>query len=438
MKIKESLNKITEDNFFSLEFWNYFKKDFETWLSKFSFELKKIFSKKLKDFTQSELEDYLYVSACRDYMNNYQSSLPPKGFYEKIKIFKKKTKEATYIYVNKYSDDKEFSESQFFKFFHRHEKLFPVYSKKDRGALKNKKKIFFIALYPKLKKLLEDCSFETTNLTQHVVTLLLNIDCFLNIKKLPKNIFTSAHWVQNNSLHQAFLTYAKSKGTTIYILQPGYFHPLGAFYDQFEFEKRLASFIITWQEGLLKNQLDITELGFGSLYCKRNYSLKKGTCIVLPQIPRFNFVRGQSKSFGLGNSLFLNSKAFLHIKNYVLNLANSSNKIIYLRTKNVDFAQYKDEFDILKDKIQFDTSNINSGGYLTPYEEMKIGYFGTAIPESFFSGSSVSLIYHEKNEIILNISNSNFYKKSLANSIHETCKPAEIERFIDLFSKLNI
>jgi len=438
MKIKKSLNNITEDNFFSLEFWNNFEKDFETWLSKFSFELKKIFSKKLKDFTQNEVENYLYVSACRDYMNNYQSSFSPKGYYEKIKILKKETKDAAYIYVNKYSDDKEFSETQFFKFFHRHETLFPVYSKKDRGPLKNKKKIFLIALHPKLKKLLKYNSFKTTNLTQHIVTLLVNIDLFQNIKKLPKNIFTSAHWVQNNSLHQAFLTYAKSKGTTIYILQPGYFHPLGAFYDQFEFEKRIASFMITWQEGLLKNQHDITELGFGSLYCKRNYSLKKGICIVLPQIPRFNFVRGQSKSFGLGNSLFLHSTAFSHIKNYVLNLADTSNKTVYLRTKNVDFAQYRDEFDNLKDKIQFDTSNINSGGYLTPYEEMKIGYFGTAIPESFFSGSSVSLIYHKKNEITFNISHSNFYKKSLGNSIHETCKPAEIERFTDLFSKLNI
>jgi len=436
MQTQESLKNINEDLFFTQQFWKTFKKDFECWLSNFSLELKKTYPQKLKDLSQHDIANYLYVPACRDYFNRYQNLYAPKSYLEKIKIFKQNLKKSSYIYVDKYSDEQEFSKTEFFKFFYRHEKLFPTRYQNDRGVLKKKKKIFLTGFSPSLQKLLDDCSFKTINLITQIATLLVNIDMFSNIKKLPYNIFTSAHWCQNNSLHQAFLTYAKSKGSSIYILQPGYFHPLSAFYDQFEFEKRIASHIITWQTGLLENCSDTVELGFGSLYCNRKSPIRNGTCVVLPQIPIFNFVRGQSKSFGLGNNLFYQSKAFLHIKNYVFDLANSTNKIIYLRIKTPDLADYKSIFKRLKDKIKFDTGDINNGGHLTIYEDMRIGYFGTAIPESFFNGSSVSLVYHASNEMVFNDKNLNFNNITLSKSIHETCKPAEIQCFESLFSKL--
>ena len=67
---------------------------------------------------------------------------------------------------------------------------------------------------------------------------------------------------------------------------------------------------------------------------------------------------------------------------------------------------------------------------------MKIGYFGTAIPEAFFNGSDVSLAYHKSNEIVLKSRYAEFNKLPINQSIHKLCKPAEIDSFQNLFSKL--
>ena len=437
MKTQKNLEIINKDLFFTSQFWKKFKKDFENWLSNFSLELKEAFPQKLEHLSQHDIANYLYVPACRDYLKKYQSVYTPKTYLEKIKTLKYNLKKSSYIFVDSYSDKQEFSKTEFFKFFHRHEKLFPLHFQKDRGEFKIKKKLFLTVLDPGLQKLLDNFSLKSINLIEQIATLLINIDIFSKIKKLPSNIFTSAHWCQNSSLHQAFLTYAKSKGSSIYILQPGYFHPLAAYYDQFEFEKRIASYMITWQSGLIEKNSDTVELGFGSLYCNRKIPIREGTCVVLPQIPSFNFIRGQSKSFGLGKTLFNQSKAFSHIKKYVFDLAESSNKFIYLRTKISDLENYKKEFNKIKNKIKFDTGDINNGGYLTPFEDMRIGYFGTAIPESYFGGSSVSLVYENSNEIVFN-DNFEFNNETLIKHINKTCKPAELECFNSLFSKLGI
>ena len=68
---------------------------------------------------------------------------------------------------------------------------------------------------------------------------------------------------------------------------------------------------------------------------------------------------------------------------------------------------------------------------------MRIGYFGTAIPESYFGGSSVSLVYENSNEIVFN-DNFEFNNETLIKHINKTCKPAELECFNSLFSKLGI
>ena len=182
-----------------------------------------------------------------------------------------------------------------------------------------------------------------------------------------------------------------------------------------------------------KNSNNI-ELEFGSLYCCRKSIIRDGTCVVLPAIPADNYLRGRSLSFGLGKSLFFKSKAFSHIKKYVFNLADNTKEIIYLRSKSIDLKEYKREFKILKDKIKFDYGDVNNGGHLTPFENMKIGYFGTAIPEAFFNGSDVSLAYHKSNEIVLKSRYAEFNKLPINQSIHKLCKPAEIS--FKIFSKL--
>ena len=59
---------------------------------------------------------------------------------------------------------------------------------------------------------------------------------------------------------------------------------------------------------------------------------------------------------------------------------------------------------------------------------MKIGYFGTAIPEAFFNGSDVSLAYHKSNEIVLKVDTQNLTNfNQPINS--QTMQPAEIDSF---------
>ena len=435
MEKQITFRNINENTFFTEQFWTQFKVEFENWLENFSLELKKIYPQKLKNLSHDEIADYLYVPACRDYLNKYQNIIGSKSFLEKISMFKHNLSKSTFVRVNKYSDDKEFSNTEFFRFFYRHENLFPTYSQYDKGPFKKKSELIFVG-NSSLQKLLNNCSFRTIKLIEHIATLVVNIDLFSKIKKLPKNIFTSSHWAQNNSLHQAFLTYAKSQGLSIYILQCTFAHPFFAFDDQFEFEKRIATHFITWQTGSLGKSSDKVELGFGSLYCNRTSSIRNGTCVVLPAIPQDNYLRGRSISFGLGKNLFSQSKAFSHIKKYIFDLAESADKVIYLRSKSLDLMNYKSEFKILKDKIKFDSGDVNNGEHLTPFEDMRIGYFGTAIPEAFFNGSSVSLVYHPSNEILLNSKYSKFNKYSINESVHKLCKPAEIESFENLFSKL--
>lgn len=437
MQKQITFKNINEDTFFTEQFWKKFKQEFESWLENFSLELKKIYPQKLKNLSQDEIADYLYVPACRDYLNKYQNIIGSKSFLEKISMFKHNLSKSTFVRVDRYLDEQEFSKNEFFRFFHRHETLFPSYYQYDKGPFKKKSELFFVG-NSSLQELLNSCSFKTIKLIAHIATLLVNINLLSKIKKLPKNIFTSNHWAQNNSLHQAFLTYAKSKGSSIYILQAGFALPFFVFDDHFEFEKRIATHIITWQNGSLKENLGKVELGFGSLYCNRKSSLQNGTCVVLPQIPMDNYIRGRSISFGLGKSLFYQSKAFSYIKKYIFDLAESSNKTIYLRSKSLDLMNYKSEFKILKDKIKFDSGDVNNGGHLTPFEDMRIGYFGTAIPEAFFNGSSVSLVYHPSNEIVLNSKYSEFNKYPINESIPKLCKPAEIESFESLFSKLGL
>ena len=428
---------INEDIFFTEKFWKNFKKDFESWLLNFSYELKKIYPQKLQIFSQNEIADYLYVPACRDYLNQYQRIISSKSTLEKAKTFKHNLRKSTFVRIDRYSDEIEFSKNEFFRFFYRHEDLFPKYCQYDKGDFKKKNGLFFL-VNPRLQLLLNKYSFKTIKFIEQISTLLGNIDLLSKIKKFPKNIFTSNHWAQNNSLHQAFLTYAKTKGASIYILQAGFALPFFVFDDQFEFEKRIATHIITWQNGSLKENLDKVELGFGSLYCNRKSSVQNGTCVVLPQIPVDNYIRGRSISFGLGKPLFYQSKAFSYIKKYIFDLAESSNKTIYLRSKNLDLINYKDEFKILKDKIRFNSGDVNNGGHLIPFEDMRICYFGTAIPEAFFNGSSVSLGYHPSNEVVLNSEYCEFDKHQISKSIHKLCKPAEIESFESLFSKLGL
>jgi hypothetical protein len=437
MQKQITFKNINEDTFFTEQFWKKFKEEFESWLENFSLELKKIYPQKLKNLTQNEIANYLFVPACRDYLNEYQSFIVPKSTLEKAKTFKHNLRKSTFVRVDRYSDEIEFSKNEFFRFFYRHKALFPKYCQYDKDDFKKKNSLFFL-VNPRLQLLLNKYSFKTIKFIEQIATLLANIDLFSKIKKLPKNIFTSSHWAQNNSLHQAFLTYARSKGTSIYILQCSFANPFFAFDDQFEFEKRMASHYITWQSGSLDKNSGKVELGFGSLYCSRKSTKQSGTCVVLPAIPLDNYLRGRSISFGLGKTLFYQSKAFSYIKKYIFDLAESSNKTIYLRSKSLDLMNYKSEFKILKDKIKFDSGDVNNGGHLTPFEDMRIGYFGTAIPEAFFNGSSVSLVYHPSNEIVLNSKYSEFNKYPINESIPKLCKPAEIESFESLFSKLGL
>ena len=435
MKTEINFQIINEDIFFSEKFWIKFRKDFEQWLLNFSSELKKIYLKELKNLSNEDLATYLYVPACRDFLNKYQSINSSKSFKKKINKFKSSLIKSTFISIDKYTDEIVFNNTEFFRFFFRHENLFPSYSKYDKGALRRQSAQYFVGNL-KLQRLLNNYSFKTIKLVKHIATLLVNINMFTKIKKLPKNILTSNHWAQNDSLHQAFLSYAKSNGSSIYVLQGSFAHPFFAFDDQFEYEKRIATHFITWQKNSLEKELKKIELPFGSFYCKRKSTIKEGTCVTLPQIPINNILKGRSISFGLGKSLFFKSESLSYIKEYIFNLVESSQKTIYLRTKSISFSEYENEFKILKDKIKFDHSDINNGGHLPVFEDMRICYFGTAIPEAFFNGSSVSLAYHPSNEIVLKNKYRDFNKKPLNETIHNLCKPSEIEAYENLFSKL--
>ena len=119
----------------------------------------------------------------------------------------------------------------------------------------------------------------------------------------------------------------------------------------------------------------------------------------------------------------------------IFNILKDNNKPFILVINKIDLVR-RGELKILKDKIKFDHSDINNGGHLPVFEDMRICYFGTAIPEAFFNGSSVSLAYHPSNEIVLKNKYRDFNKKPLNETIHNLCKPSEIEAYENLFSKL--
>ena len=66
---------------------------------------------------------------------------------------------------------------------------------------------------------------------------------------------------------------------------------------------------------------------------------------------------------------------------------------------------------------------------------MKIGYFGTAIPEAFFNGSDVSLAYHKSNEIVLKVDTQNLTNFQSTNQFTNYANQLKLILF-NLFSKL--
>ena len=111
MQKQITFKNINEDTFFTEQFWKKFKQEFEGWLENFSLELKKIYPQKLKNLSQDEIADYLYVPACRDYLNKYQNIIGSKSFLEKISMFKHNLSKSTFVRVDRYLDEQEFSKN---------------------------------------------------------------------------------------------------------------------------------------------------------------------------------------------------------------------------------------------------------------------------------------------------------------------------------------
>ena len=383
----------------------------------------------LKSNSLSLSDDFIYtfffmpLSQCIFLKYLEENSLWQKSRFKNINNFLKKSKLLIPIL---HSKPLIASEIVSMKFFHRHPSLEhefkKFYSYEELNVkIKGKIKVSIFSEYYKLKKYgLNNLSNE---FLERLFFILLNKSFFGLNHKFPKIILGVNHGIYN-LLNSFFLSLSKQNKSKLLIIQSGLFYNQIQYCAQLEYEVEISDYFLSWGRGLHQNNIKPV----GCQYADRGkYEKKNSELIILPQVP-FMIPRPFSSYWSHYNDF--NDKESLD--EFVYHLSTRFNKITNLtaRCKSCDYYYYKDLFKKNSINIKIEGFDVNKGEIFHKHPITHIMSYSTAIPEAYYKGSHVNLLFSSRNILL---------KKKISikldSLLAENDNQSLIGDFLDLYSK---
>lgn len=420
--------------FFENNFWNLYRKDFDNWYPNIIIEIRTWLRKETGIELSSEfLEIYFMVVLNRFFINSKYCDKQINNSLFSLQVLMDGSYKQLF-FGEKIISLPKVENKKYFKFFHRHEYLFEKDTLSENSSEFSSSKIV-VNYYFKFARFWQCLTgFKPTPiLMNYINTLVINYG-WLNNLDVSSNIYTNAHFIQNSPSKLLYLLVSKFKGAKIIVLQPSLFHPICSYYDQHELEISLATEYYAWQEGIVKpskNNPNLKIRVVGSLYCCGSREIFPGPCVVMPQLPTSTYLRAQSKSFGLGKKVFFESNQLETLLKKIYVLSQSTQNPLPIRVKSVDKKRYEKIFEKERLFVKIIDGDINKGGLLEIYENMYIGYMGTALAEGFFSNANIVPFFEKGSEVALKRKYQKFFEpNNFKDDFYTlTVKPADIKFF---------